>query len=160
MKKRPIIDRMMDKVSPDPNTGCWYYLGGTHRSGYGSIRLPFPSRSQVSVHRLSYEHFVGPIPDGMCVCHKCDVRICVNPDHLFLGTHRDNMLDKVNKGRCNARHGSTHHYSTLDEETVAEILVSNEPQVSIAKRYNVSKATISNIKNRKIWKHVGALEEA
>lgn len=80
------------RVEYDTNGGCWLWPGTTTRDGYGNLR-------GVSVHRVAYQTFVGPIPPRMCVCHRCDVPNCVNPAHLWLGTHADNMRDRIAKGR-------------------------------------------------------------
>lgn len=103
---RPLAERFMDKVSPEPNSGCWLWTGFYQEFGYGRMGVGYAvegTRGTAMAHRLSYEIFVGPIPDGICVLHRCDVPECVNPEHLWLGTHSDNVNDKVAKGR--------HHYS-------------------------------------------------
>jgi hypothetical protein len=76
---------------------CWVWCAATFRSGYGSFNSKY-SASKLA-HRYSYEEFYGPIPEGMCVLHTCDVRNCVRPTHLFLGTLKDNAQDAWNKGR-------------------------------------------------------------
>jgi hypothetical protein len=82
--------------------GCWLWRYGTNLDGYGQFSLPkaktTPARKWMA-HRLSWTWEHGPIPSGLCVCHKCDVPPCVRPDHLFLGTHHENMRDAVRKGR-------------------------------------------------------------
>jgi hypothetical protein len=92
----------MDKFIPEPNTGCWLWIGTTHPiGGYGRIKKRIDKNKwvQYEAHRVSYELFKGIIPKYLMVCHKCDTPSCVNPNHLFLGTAKDNMQDMVSKGR-------------------------------------------------------------
>jgi len=89
---KPIEERLEAKSIPEPNTGCWIWLGGRNSEG----RALLGSRTAA---RVSYATYKGPIPEGICVLHKCDEVICINPDHLFLGTHTDNMRDMSRKGR-------------------------------------------------------------
>lgn len=95
------VVRALSRFIPEPNSGCWLWDGHVDRMGYAvlSIRSRF-----INGHRVMWEWRNGPIPKGMHVCHKCDVPSCINPDHLFLGTHADNMADKMRKGR--ARNGA------------------------------------------------------
>ncbi len=91
----PIAERFESKVERIPESGCWIWTGaGSDRYGH----FKFGKRLSLA-HRASYAMFVGPVPDGMEVCHKCDIGWCVNPTHLFLGTHTENMQDAVRKGR-------------------------------------------------------------
>ena len=88
-------ERFWKKVSK--SDGCWLWTGSVTNSGYGQF---FPmERKMVTAHRWAYMTFVAPIPEKMFVCHRCDTKRCVRPDHLFLGTHSDNMRDMVSKGR-------------------------------------------------------------
>ena len=93
--------RLMAKVYPEPNSGCWLWDGGINAQGYGLISVGGRS---ISTHRTAYRLFIGEIPagvghHGICVCHRCDVPACVNPAHLFLGTQKANIADMYSKGR-------------------------------------------------------------
>jgi hypothetical protein len=97
-------ERFLSRFVVNETTGCWLWTStrltdsyGRPRNGYGVMRI---GRKMQRAHRLSYELHVGPIPDGLFVCHACDVPACVNPGHLWLGTQADNMRDKKRKGRA------------------------------------------------------------
>ncbi len=94
--------RIFDLCIPEPNSGCWLWTGALGNNGYGRIGVGFKNegtRGTGQAHRVSYETFVGVVPGGMDVCHRCDVRSCVNPDHLFIGTRLDNVHDMMRKKR-------------------------------------------------------------
>lgn len=95
-KSRPIESRLRENVVINKDTGCWEWQGAKNNIGYGFIRDGDKMRT---THRVAYEIYRGPIPEGMCVLHKCDNRKCVNPEHLWLGTRQDNADDMINKGR-------------------------------------------------------------
>lgn len=148
---RQARERFMEKVSPEPNTGCWLWSLGTDNKGYGR----FGSGSLKTMrfaHRLSYELFVGPIPDGMFICHKCDVRSCVNPDHLFVGTHKDNMADRDKKNR-QAR-GSRQHLSKLTEDLVRYIRASSKSSAELSLEVGVNASSVCAARARRTWRHV------
>ena len=86
---------VVNRSVPIPECGCWLWTGSIAGTGYGDFRM---GRHYLA-HRAAYEAFVGPIPKGMHVLHKCDVRSCVNPNHLFVGTNQENIIDSVRKGR-------------------------------------------------------------
>lgn len=99
--------------------GCWLWTAALFPNGYGCIAdKPGPAKG---THRVAWELTNGPIPAGMFVLHRCDNRRCVRPDHLFLGTQRDNMRDRNQKQRGALPTGSAHHWAKYGDETVAQI---------------------------------------
>lgn len=87
---------------PEPNSGCWLWIGGCHERGYGQLRV---GHTCVRASRLAYSLWKGYVPDGELVCHSCDTPSCINPDHLFLGTHSSNAIDAAKKGRGGNQYG-------------------------------------------------------
>lgn len=142
-------------------TGCWLWKGHLAKTGYGRFRISHYADSHRMAHRAAYSLFVGD-PGDMMVCHKCDVRSCVNPDHLFLGTAADNMQDAARKGRMNWKPeetrnlpvGSAHHQAKITEAQAIAIRASTEKGIVLARRYGLSNVTISRIRRRLIWRHL------
>lgn len=105
--KRPILERLLAKVAKQEN-GCWVFQGCKLKSGYGKIART--RGKPVFAHRVAYEEMIGPLPNGLYVLHKCDNPSCVNPEHLFAGTPKDNWLDARAKGRNYASPQVTPNY--------------------------------------------------
>lgn len=142
-------ERFDAKWSPEPNSGCWLWTASVDGHGYGKI---FKDGRLQKAHRVAYELYKSKIPDGLLALHHCDNRLCINPDHIFIGTQRDNMIDKCAKGRGN---GEKHPMAKLSDAHALEIKQSKEPLKVLAERFSVSIATISRIRNGKKWKHIG-----
>jgi hypothetical protein len=146
-------ERFLAKVCPEPKDGCWLWRGQVRADGYGMVRF---ERKVHLAHRLAWTFFRGEIAPGLVVCHKCDVRACVNPEHLFLGTMMDNVRDMMEKGR--SRQGENHRSAKLTAEQVRKIktiLAEGLLRVSdIAREYGVTHATIACIARGTSWRHV------
>jgi len=148
-----IQKRIEDKLIFEPNTGCWLWTGCTNQNGYGSISAS--KRKSMLAHRAAYVTYKGPIPLGMCVCHTCDTPLCVNPDHLFLGTVGDNVRDRDEKGRV--QRGERHVRAKLDRTQVAvlrEAFHLGFSRKKIRTYFKISKSACWQIINNQTWKHI------
>lgn len=146
-------DGLVSRCIPEPNSGCWLWLGAVNKSGYGYLWTWRGHRSYA--HRASYEAFLGEIPEGAHICHKCDNPACINPDHLFLGNPRANAEDRVRKGR--QPRGTGIGTSVLSDPQVLEIRrrwADGETQASIAASFGVSSGTVLYIVHRHTWRHI------
>ena len=126
--------------------GCIEYNGFRNALGYG--RLRFAGEKHLA-HRLAFAALVAPIPEGLFVCHYCDNPACINPSHLFLGTHQDNIDDMKNKGR--GIKGTMVHTSKLTPEQVLLIRVDPRHYPLIAREYGVTGTSVRSIKERRSW---------
>jgi len=147
-RSAPLKDRLLAKIERDEN-GCWLFRGALAANGYGLI---WRTNKNVATHRVAYEIFCGPITAEDVICHKCDVRNCVNPDHLFKGTRLDNNRDKVEKG--GQPRGETHANSKLSEDDITKILsLRHMTGRAVADLFGVNQSTISRIWGGQRWKH-------
>lgn len=151
-KKRKLADYFWSQV--DKTGDCWLWTGPVN-SGNGYGRFSFEWR-EVYAHRVSYELNCGPIPADRQICHHCDNHLCVRPDHLFLGTQRENNLDRDLKDRV--RHGEKHAFAKLTEADVVTIretyAAGGTTHRALAKQFNISQRNICDILNRRTWKRV------
>lgn len=167
MRKRrypPAIERFWAKVAKAGDADCWLWLGAKDkRSGYGLFRGEGTSKA----HRFVWALAHGPIPEGLCVCHTCDVPACVNPAHLFLGTQAENVADMLRKGRAVP---PTHPYllgkqareqsintAKMSEAQVGELrrrYASGEKSRDLASAFGISQTHVTRITRRRFWQHV------
>lgn len=155
-----IEERLYSKIKINTYSGCWEWMGTT-RNGYGRITVGSRtdgSRRTEAAHRLSYILKYGEIPEGMEVCHRCDNRKCINPDHLFLGTRQDNINDREKKGRNITFSGESNPMSKLTQKDVIRLRQrkarENISYEKLAKEYGVNKRTVIDAIKGKNWKCV------
>jgi hypothetical protein len=135
------------KYVPDPNSGCWLWVGCYDKNGYGLIQS---NRKLKKAHRVSYEFSSGEeLPSYVMVCHKCDNPSCVNPDHLWVGSNSENQIDAAMKGR--------HAHQKLSSEDVLDIrkrYEAGEMPTKIAKMYDIACSYVRNLATRRKWSHI------
>jgi hypothetical protein len=155
-------ERFETKFVKKDDDQCWKWLGVKSKDGYGAFNLHIGNKvyRKVRSHRLSYEFYKGEIPSGMLVCHKCDNRECINPEHLFLGTQKDNLLDMRRKGR--SLHGHKNPKSKFSQEQLAiirsELLSAELSMQKLANKYGVNLCTIKRIKYNKSYQKKGSYD--
>lgn len=147
---RQILDHYS---APAPHSSCILWTA-SKRGYYGHGHFWLNGRLNAA-HRVAWELAHGPIPAGLCICHRCDVPACVNPDHLFLGTQADNVIDMIAKGRrADSPKGEQSGKSKLTEEEVRAIRASCKSQRAIAREFRISRGAVQQIKNGATWSHV------
>lgn len=125
---------------------CWLWKGSKSKRGYG--KFCFQENISSVASRVAYEIFKGPIKDKMFVCHLCDVPLCVNPEHLWVGNHIENMIDMIEKGR---QHSKLFPLDVIKLRTLWNEGISN---AKLCEMFNITSGTVSNIIHRRIWKHI------
>lgn len=153
-KYSSLEDYLSDGFSIGNDDECWEWKKHRSKQGYGSAVW---NKKSYKSHRLAYEFHKGKIPENICVLHKCDNPPCGNPAHLFLGTNKDNVNDRVKKGRNGNSLGENSHLSKLKNNEVLKIkklLAKGTHVLVISRLYDVTKETIYGIRDGKTWKHV------
>lgn len=153
--KKNIDSDIWNRIDIRGKDECWLYIRGRFSKGYGSFRI---NGRDVHANRKVWELINGEIPKGMLVCHKCDNPPCCNPNHLFLGTPSDNLIDASKKGRLLDKHGENSPVSKLTTKEVIEIkkslLKGNISNKFLSWKYNISTQSICDIKYKRTWSHI------
>lgn len=138
---------------PEPNTGCWLWLGATNNHGYGNVGVNYRT---VPAHRASWLVHNGEIPKGLHVCHRCDNPPCVNPGHLFLGTNEDNMRDMAQKGRSShgERNGGGGKLTAAQVEEIRRLFAEGRTGRDIAPAFGIDESTALRVGAGRIWGRV------
>lgn len=153
---RPMAERFWEKVALAEPDQCWRWLGAKV-GGYGSFMvrsLGYSKRVTDRAHRVAWRLARGPIPPGMQILHKCDVRLCVNPEHLFLGTNADNVADRVRKGRSASQQGAKNPRAVLTPLAVALIRATPGETRLFAELFGVAPNVIRYARTGKTWRHL------
>lgn len=147
----PILD---ERVVPVSESGCWVWTGWADRFGYGFVTRKLNGRkTHLRVHRLQIEMMISRnLKRSEIVCHKCDVPSCINPDHLFIGSHTDNMRDMAEKNR--AARGEKHGSAKLTTETAVKIYLAKGLHKDIGAAFGVGRECVDKIKRGERWHHV------
>lgn len=134
-------------------TGCWIWTGSLIGKGYAQMPSGRRLLGITHAHRYSYMKFVGEVPEGMQVCHRCDIACCVNPNHLFLGTNQDNVDDMMRKGRHGkgGASGERNGIAKLTLEQVKSIRESNDSHSQLALKFGLHPKSIARIRAKRCW---------
>lgn len=153
---KPLDVRFWSKVDKSGgDNACWLWTARKNAYGYGTIKVGIKSSL---AHRVVWNLNFGNIPERLCVCHTCDNPACVNPSHLFLGTHKQNMEDMARKGRHADFTGSKCGQAKLTEEQAIQILNAKGFSKNIAKQFGVTFSAVCRIKSGKSWPHLQKLK--
>jgi hypothetical protein len=146
--REEILERLISKCRKE-DFGCWMWTASKNHCGYGNFNLA----GETLAHRVSWLLHVGEIPEGLCVLHKCDVPACINPDHLFVGTHTENMADCISKDRFPSQRITQkdvefirEHYSSKDDKSGMAVFLSE--------KFSLHIRTIYDVIERRTWKHL------
>lgn len=155
MPKKSIFQAFAESVEVDEPDKCWLWTGNVLKTGLGYGRININRKSYLA-HRLSYEYLNGDLPNDKLVLHHCDNARCVNPHHLYAGDYKQNAIDRSVRKPNSYAVGSNAAKAKLTDDQVISIRQDDRSCYALAKQYGVSPSLISMVKNRKVWKHLGA----
>ena len=148
-EKPSVMERFEDRYIPEPNSGCWLWFSNVNPStGYG--RFYIDENTKVLAHQFSFAHYKGRLPAGLIIRHTCDMKICVNPDHLIPGTYKQNTQDALERGQHPTGVRSPH--AKLSEAEVLIVFTAQESISEIARRFSISRMQVQRIKEKKTWR--------
>lgn len=160
MRNPDLVQYLLRDTELDPATGCLLWTGKIESTGYGRM-YNYLGRGPMRAHRALFFAAYGEVPRHVYVCHKCDVRRCVNPDHLFPSSHAGNMADMKRKGRaskaCLPNRGEGNANATITADIVREVrrrIARGERQVDVGRAVGITPAHVSLVHRRVIWGHV------
>ena len=172
-RMKQIDQRFENSYIPEPNSGCWLWIQQVTMGNYGRF---IANKKRYQAHRFSFELYKKPISIGLSVCHSCDNTLCVNPDHLFEATQKENMQDMIKKKRawfhksnggrnnrkggrrigstCPSMRGNKNPNSKLTEDQVRYIRSSTKCPAEISLFFGIGKTTVRDIRSRRLWKYL------
>lgn len=158
-RTRVTLESFLKNVMPEPNTGCWLWIGSIKEKSGGHGRVFYKNLNLFTAHRASYYFYNGDIPEGMSVLHKCDVPSCVNPEHLYLGTQQQNVKDRDDRNRGRWHSGEQNGRATITKDAVIEIRNNYVPRKygyreAMANKFGVKRCVIDDILSGRSWKTV------
>lgn len=160
-RRTPASERFHVYVSPEPNSGCWLWTGSCAvdrygRPTYGRLGVMVGRRQKTfRATQVAWEIYRGPVPPGAWILHKCDLPLCANPQHLFLGDHAANTADKISKDRqAKGERTNIAAITATDVETIRDSYVNGQTQAILARKYGIRQTQVSNIVRGLCWKHL------
>lgn len=149
-KQLQIPERVLNAV--EKTETCWVWTKGKLAGGYGQVVV---DKQKWTAHRLFYSVYKGPIPEGKLICHTCDNPSCVNPEHLYCGTHTENNRDTYTRDRMPIRHGDAAiNVVKLSREAALEIKYSALTSKELAQKHQIHQSQVSRIRNGHTWKNI------
>lgn len=152
-----LMQRVINQSIPEPNSGCWLWTGACGSSGYPQMTVADEKTGKRKTIRLNRYMCAGinDVSPNLSALHKCDVKICVNPDHLYFGDQKQNVRDAIERNRWPDRRGENSKLNKITWEDAELIRSSSDTNRNLAKKYGISNGRVSDIKTGKSWRANG-----